>query len=164
MLLNITQYFLKTKKDKTLCWNISLETWHKKNYFYFARTHFREKNDMVDFSNRLSEITIKLKVPKSQFVYGIMLDHKAYQRPQQQQKSAHKPKNKLGAWIDWYGIGGHKTYVQGHVNRIAKGYLRVCLHKIWVPCFLTAAPNRILKFLTFLNWIWTENSYLKYRP
>ena len=89
----------KLNKDKTLCWNISLETWHQKNYFYFAPTHFLEKNDMVDFSDRLSEITMKLKVPKSQFVYGIMLDHKAYQCPQQQQKSAHKPKKKLGAWI-----------------------------------------------------------------
>lgn len=52
---------------------------------------------MVDFSDRLSEITIKLKAPKSQFVYGIMLDHKAYQCPQQQQqKSAHKPKKNWG--------------------------------------------------------------------
>ena len=52
---------------------------------------------MVDFSDRLSEITIKLKAPKSQFVYGIMLDHKAYQCSQQQQKSTHKPKKTLGA-------------------------------------------------------------------
>lgn len=91
---------------------------------------------MVDFSDRLSEITIKLKVPKSQFVYGIMLDHKAYQCPQQQKKEHTNLKKKIGGLnFDWYGIGGHKTYVQGHVNRVAKGYLRVCLHKIWVPCF-----------------------------